>query len=108
MVDETYVTTNWVGPDGAIFVVTLDFDFDDFTTMSVFTISGRGMEGKEIGIGAFAIIIGEVLMLVTLAPHLISTEYCRAAASKVSVIEDDLMIKTKVIRYTFYNVSNKK
>ena len=33
---------------------------------------------------------GKVLMPVTRAPHLMSTEYCLAAFSNISVIDEDL------------------
>ena len=56
--------------------------------------TGRGIDRMAVVLDANIEVevglIGIFLMLVTLAPHLISTLYSFAAVSNISVIEDDL------------------
>ena len=98
-VDVTYVTINCefiTGPKGDNFVRFFPFDFEfefDKTEDCVLSegskFSGRGMDSIPEGSGIDC--KGIDFILVTLAPHLISTEYCFAAFSRISVIDDDLL-----------------
>jgi hypothetical protein len=98
-VDVTYVTTNCesiTGPKGDNFTKFFPFDFEfefvkteDCALSGVSKFSGRGMDSIPEGSGIDC--KGIDFILVTLAPHLMSTEYCFAAFSRISVIDDDLL-----------------